>query len=206
MLSGLCGRFQENLFGDLWGCVRTGPNKSEMLCVISVGAHLSTASAEHLAHLRLCLRFLQEALLKRSPEGWTLRARFTHCWVYLRRLSSSCSCDVFYIAGPLKLSRFRFSFRSVECAADSDSRECARRLVLLQGCSSLRREATQPRTRLDETSLPRAPRAQGPPSSDSLFRADRCATAGPRLKAQRSKPPSLVYMYIYIYIYVFCIT
>ena len=33
-------------------------------------------------------------------------------------LSSSCSCDVSYIAGPLKLSRFRFSFRSVECAAD----------------------------------------------------------------------------------------
>ena len=29
-----------------------------------------------------------------------------------------------------------------------------------------------------------------------------CSTsAGPRLKAQRSKPPSLVYIYIYIYIY-----
>ena len=103
MLSGFCGRFQENLFGDLWGCVRTGPNKSEMLCVMSVGAHLATAFAEHLAHLRLCLRFLQEALLKRSPESWTLRAWFTHCWVYLKRLSSSCSCDVSYIAGPLKL-------------------------------------------------------------------------------------------------------
>ena len=95
-----------------------------------------------------------------------------------------------------------------QCAAELETCGCAGRLVLLQGCSSLRREATQPRALLNVTSLPRAPRARGPPPSDAS-RADRFATAGPRLKAPRSKPPSLVYIYIYIcmfthmYIYIY---
>ena len=80
-----------------------------------------------------------------------------------------------------------------QCAAELETCGCARRLVLLQGCSSLRREATQRRTLLNVTSLPRAPRAQGSPPSDAS-RADRFATAGRRLKAPRSKPPSLVYV------------
>ena len=101
MLWGLCGGFQENLFGDLWGCVRSGLNKSDMLCVISVDARLSNASAEHLAHLRLCLRFLQEALLKRSLEGWTLRARFTQLLDLLKTVVLPVAHS--YSAGPLKL-------------------------------------------------------------------------------------------------------
>ena len=143
--------------------------------------------------------FLFLVLARGSPQDVPGRRDFTSLVHPLLGLLETLILPVARVTSPTSrdhLSFNGFASRSArwQCAADSDSRGYSRRLVLLQGCSSLRREATQPRTLLDETSPPRAPRAQGPSPSD-VSRADRFATAGPRLKAPRSKPPSLVYLY-----------
>ena len=156
---------------------------------------------------------LSAVLAGSSPQTVPGRLDFTSSVHPLLGLLKTVVLPVARVTSPTKRDHLSFN-GSVshsarwQRAADSESRGCARRLVLLQGCSSLRCEATQPRTLLDETSPPRAPRAQSPPPSD-VSRADRFATAGPRLQAPRSKPPSFVYTFfllfnylsIYIYIY-----
>ena len=172
----------------LWSCRRIVLNKSGNSCGRSPAHRMRRAVGSS--------ALLSAVLAGGSPQAVPGRLGFTRSVHPLLGLLKTVVLTVAGVTSPPTWDHLSFNvFASHpprwQCAADSESRGCARRLVLLQGCSSLRREATQPRTLLDETSPPRAPRAQGPPPSH-VSRADRFATAGPRLKAPRSKPPSLV--------------
>jgi len=125
---------------------------------------------------------------------------FTGCSSYLPSRSSGSQVEVHFtgcsspqLVRRSSKSRTLVVTRGVSCLPQAD---------VLAGCFFAASRSDAARARAGATRRARETEARGF-RLNLIVRACGRATSGPRLKAPRSKPPSLVYIYLYKYIYIY---